>query len=262
MTHQLVVRGGAVVDGTGAPAREADVAVDDGRIVAIGEVADRGEVEIDADGLLVTPGWVDIHTHYDGQATWDPMLSPSCWHGVTTVVMGNCGVGFAPVAPDRREWLVALMEGVEDIPGTALHEGIRWAWESVPEYLDALESMPRALDVAAQVPHGALRGYVMGDRGADHNEGPTAEEITRMGRLAREGIAAGALGFTTSRTVNHKSSDGRHTPSLTATRDELVGIAREIGAGGRGVIEAVADFVDLEEEFGLLRAMVEASGRP
>jgi N-acyl-D-aspartate/D-glutamate deacylase len=262
MTHQLVVRGGAVVDGTGAPAREADIAVDGGRIVAVGAVADRGEVEIDAGGLLVTPGWVDIHTHYDGQATWDPMLSPSCWHGVTTVVMGNCGVGFAPVAPDKREWLVALMEGVEDIPGTALHEGIRWAWESVPEYLDALESMPRALDVAAQVPHGALRGYVMGDRGADHDEVPTPEEIARMGRLAREGIAAGALGFTTSRTVNHKSSDGRHTPSLTATREELVGIAREIGAGGRGVIEAVADFVDLEAEFGLLREMVEASGRP
>jgi N-acyl-D-aspartate/D-glutamate deacylase len=262
MTHQLVVRGGAVVDGTGAPAREADIAVDGGRIVAVGAVAERGEVEIDAGGRLVTPGWVDIHTHYDGQATWDPMLSPSCWHGVTTVVMGNCGVGFAPVAPDKREWLVALMEGVEDIPGTALHEGIRWAWESVPEYLDALASMPRALDVAAQVPHGALRGYVMGDRGADHSEVPTPEEIARMGRLAREGIAAGALGFTTSRTVNHKSSDGRHTPSLTATRDELVGIAREIGAGGRGVIEAVADFVDLEAEFGLLREMVEASGRP
>ena len=262
MTHQLVIKGGVVVDGTGAPAREADVAVDGGRIVAVGAVADRGEVEIDAGGRLVTPGWVDIHTHYDGQATWDPMLSPSCWHGVTTVVMGNCGVGFAPVAPDKREWLVALMEGVEDIPGTALHEGIRWAWESVPEYLDALESMPRVLDVAAQVPHGALRGYVMGDRGADHNEVPTAEEIVRMGRLAREGIAAGALGFTTSRTVNHKSSDGRHTPSLTATRDELVGIAREIGAGGRGVIEAVADFTDLDAEFGLLLAMVEASGRP
>jgi N-acyl-D-aspartate/D-glutamate deacylase len=262
MTHQLVVRGGAVVDGTGAPAREADIAVDGGRIVAVGAVADRGEVEIDAGGRLVTPGWVDIHTHYDGQATWDPMLSPSCWHGVTTVVMGNCGVGFAPVAPDKREWLVALMEGVVEFPGTALHEGIRWAWESVPEYLDALESMPRALDVAAQVPHGALRGYVMGDRGADHDEVPTPEEIARMGRLAREGIAAGALGFTTSRTVNHKSSDGRHTPSLTATREELVGIAREIGAGGRGVIEAVADFVDLEAEFGLLREMVEASGRP
>jgi N-acyl-D-aspartate/D-glutamate deacylase len=262
MTHQLVIRGGAVVDGTGAPAREADIAVDGGHIVAVGAVADGGEVEIDAAGRLVTPGWVDIHTHYDGQATWDPMLSPSCWHGVTTVVMGNCGVGFAPVAPDKREWLVALMEGVEDIPGTALHEGIRWAWESMPEYLDALESMPRALDVGAQVPHGALRGYVMGDRGADHDEIPTADEIAQMGRLARDGIAAGALGFTTSRTVNHKSSDGRHTPSLTATRDELVGIAREIGAGGRGVIEAVADFVDLEEEFGLLLAMVEASGRP
>ena len=262
MGHQLVVRGGAVVDGTGGPARDGDVAVDGGRITAIGAVPDRGEVEIDAAGRLVAPGWVDVHTHYDGQATWDPMLSPSCWHGVTTAVMGNCGVGFAPVAPDRREWLVALMEGVEDIPGTALHEGIRWAWESVPEYLDALAAMPRALDVAAQVPHGALRGYVMGDRGADHSEVPTADEISRMGRLAREGIAAGALGFTTSRTVNHRSSDGRHTPSLTATRDELVGIAREIGAGGRGVMEAVADFEDVEAEFALLLDMVRESGRP
>jgi N-acyl-D-aspartate/D-glutamate deacylase len=161
MAHQLVIRGGVVVDGTGEPAREADVAVDGGRITAIGAVDGAGDVEIDAAGRLITPGWVDIHTHYDGQATWDPMLSPSCWHGVTTVVMGNCGVGFAPVAPDKREWLVALMEGVEDIPGTALHEGIRWAWESVPEYLDALDSMPRALDVGAQVPHGALRGYVI-----------------------------------------------------------------------------------------------------
>ena len=262
MAHQLVIRGGAVVDGTGSAPREADLSVDDGVITAIGKVEDRGETEIDARGRLVTPGWVDIHTHYDGQVTWDPLLSPSCWHGVTTVVMGNCGVGFAPVAPDRHEWLVALMEGVEDIPGTALHEGIQWGWESIPEYLDSIDGSPLGMDVAAQVPHGALRGYVMGDRGADHAEIPTPEEIFRMGRLAREGIAAGALGFTTSRTVNHKSADGRHTPSLTATRDELVGIAAEIGAGGLGVLQAVADFVDVEAEFQLLVDMVEASGRP
>ena len=262
MAHQLVIRGGAVVDGTGSAARESDVAIDDGVITAIGKVADKGETEVDAAGRLVTPGWVDIHTHYDGQVTWDPLLSPSCWHGVTTVVMGNCGVGFAPVAPDRHEWLVALMEGVEDIPGTALHEGIQWGWESVPQYLESIDGRPLGMDVAAQVPHGALRGYVMGDRGADHAETPTRDEIRRMGRLAREGIAAGALGFTTSRTVNHKSADGRHTPSLTATRDELVGIAAEIGAGGLGVLQTVADFVDVEAEFQLLVDMVEASGRP
>ncbi len=262
MAHQMVIRGGTVVDGTGAAPRRADVAIDDGLISAVGTVTEPGATEIDASGRLVTPGWVDIHTHYDGQVTWDPMLSPSCWHGVTTVVMGNCGVGFAPVAPDRHEWLVALMEGVEDIPGTALHEGIRWAWESIPQYLDALEKTSLALDVAAQVPHGALRGYVMGERGADHTQAPTAEEIAQMGRLAREAIAAGALGFTTSRTVNHKSADGRHTPSLTATRDELVGIAAEIGTGGAGVLQAVADFVDVDAEFELLLDMVRASGRP
>jgi N-acyl-D-aspartate/D-glutamate deacylase len=262
MSHQLVIRGGTVVDGTGTEPRVADVAIDDGIITAVGVVDGRGEAEIDAADRLVAPGWVDVHTHYDGQVTWDPTLSPSCWHGVTTVVMGNCGVGFAPVAPDRHEWLVALMEGVEDIPGTALHEGIQWKWESIPEYLDAIDAKPLGMDVAAQVPHGALRGYVMGDRGADHSEVPTAEEIRAMGRLAREGIAAGAMGFTTSRTVNHKSADGRHTPSLTATYAELVGIATEIGFGGQGVLQAVADFVDVDAEFELLLDMVKASGRP
>ena len=262
MAHELVIRGGTVVDGTGAAPREADVAVDGGRITAIGQVSEHGEREIDARGRLVTPGWVDIHTHYDGQVTWDPTLSPSCWHGVTTVVMGNCGVGFAPVAPDRHEWLVALMEGVEDIPGTALHEGIKWEWESIPQYLDAIEGHSLGMDVAAQVPHSALRGYVMGDRGADHTEVPTPDEIRAMGRLAREAIAAGALGFTTSRTINHKSVDGRHTPSLTATYAELVGIATEIGYGGRGVMQAVADFVDVDAEFALLLGMVKASHRP
>jgi N-acyl-D-aspartate/D-glutamate deacylase len=260
--HDAIVRGGMVVDGTGGAARRADVAVDGGVISEVGDVRGRGTTEIDAADLLVTPGWVDVHTHYDGQATWDPYLSPSCWQGVTTVVMGNCGVGFAPVAPDKHDWLVALMEGVEDIPGTALSEGIQWAWESFPEYLDALESMPRALDIGAQVPHTALRGYVMGDRGADHDEIPTAEEIARMGALARDGINAGALGFTTSRTVNHRSSDGRLTPSLTATADELLGIARAVGTTGRGVFEAVADFVDVDREFALLRSMAEVSGRP
>ncbi|MET1040996.1 MAG: amidohydrolase family protein [Acidimicrobiales bacterium] len=260
--HDLVVRGGTVVDGTGAKRRAADVAVDDRRITAVGDVAGGGREELDAAGLLVTPGWVDVHTHYDGQVTWDPLLTPSSWQGVTTVVMGNCGVGFAPVKPDRHDWLIALMEGVEDIPGTALAEGISWGWESFPEYLDVLDGLPHAMDVAAQVPHGALRGYVMGDRGAEHTEVPTADEIETMGRLAADGVRAGALGFTTSRTVNHRSSDGRPTPSLTATADELLGIARGVGATGMGVLQLVADLVDLDGEFALVRAMAEVSGRP
>jgi N-acyl-D-aspartate/D-glutamate deacylase len=260
--HDLVVRGGTVVDGTGADRRDADVAVDGGRITAVGDVPGSGREELDADGLLVTPGWVDVHTHYDGQVTWDPLLTPSSWQGVTSIVMGNCGVGFAPVRPDRHDWLIALMEGVEDIPGTALAEGITWGWESFPEYLDVIEAIPHAVDVAAQVPHGALRGYVMGDRGADHEEVPTAEEIEAMGRLAGEGIVAGALGFTTSRTVNHRSTDGRPTPSLTATADELLGIARGVGATGAGVLQLVADLVELESEFALIRSMAEVSGRP
>ena len=260
--HDLVVRGGTVVDGTGAERGAADVAVDDGRITAVGDVAAGGREELDATGLLVTPGWVDVHTHYDGQVTWDPLLTPSSWQGVTTVVMGNCGVGFAPVRPDRHDWLIALMEGVEDIPGTALAEGISWGWESFPEYLDVLDGLPHAMDVAAQVPHGALRGYVMGDRGAEHTEVPTADEIETMGRLAADGVRAGALGFTTSRTVNHRSSDGRPTPSLTATAEELLGIARGVGATGMGVLQLVADLVDLDGEFALVRAMAEVSGRP
>ena len=260
--HDLVIRGGSVVDGSGVAARHADVAVDDGVISAVGTVAGRGREELDAGGLVVAPGWVDVHTHYDGQVTWDPYLTPSSWHGVTTVVMGNCGVGFAPVHPDRHDWLIELMEGVEDIPGTALHEGISWGWESLPEYLDVVGGLPHAIDVGAQVPHGALRGYVMGDRGADHTEIPTPHEIARMGALAAEGIEAGALGFSTSRTVAHRSADGRHTPSLTATTDELLGIARAIGATGKGVFEVVADLVDLDAEFSILRAMSEVSGRP
>ena len=260
--HDVVIRGGVVVDGTGAPGRAADVAIDDGGITHVGEVHASGREEIDADGLLVTPGWVDVHTHYDGQVTWDPLLTPSSWQGVTTVVMGNCGVGFAPVRPDRHDWLIRLMEGVEDIPGTALHEGITWGWESFPEYLDVIDSTPHAIDVGAQVPHAALRAYVMGDRGADHAEVPTDAEIATMGRLAAEAIEAGALGFSTSRTTAHRSSDGSPTPSLTATADELLGIARAIGETKRGVFEIIADLVDLDGEFALMRAMAEVSGRP
>jgi N-acyl-D-aspartate/D-glutamate deacylase len=258
----LIIRRGEVVDGTGAEARTADIGIADGRIVEVGRVSGATRRVVDADGLLVTPGWVDVHTHYDGQATWDDLLSPSCWHGVTTVVMGNCGVGFAPVRPGSHDYLIKLMEGVEDIPGTALAEGIDWRWQSFPEYLDALAARPRALDVGAQVPHGALRFYVMGERGADHTEVPRDEEIARMGQLVREAVEAGALGFTTSRTKNHRTSDGRFTPSLTAPPKELIGISAELGKSGQGVFEIVSDFVGGAEEWQLFREMVRVSGRP
>jgi N-acyl-D-aspartate/D-glutamate deacylase len=258
----LLVRGGMVIDGTGAPRAAADVGIRGGRIAAVGRIDEPARRTLDADGLWVTPGWVDVHTHYDGQVTWDSLLTPSCWHGVTTVVMGNCGVGFAPVRPGSHEYLIKLMEGVEDIPGTALAEGIRWEWESFPEYLDAVERTPHALDIGAQVPHAALRFYVMGERGADHEERPTPDEIDAMGRLVREAVRAGALGFTTSRTRNHRASDGRFTPSLTATADELVGISRRFGEAGAGVFEIVTDFPDPEAEWKLLCEMVSASGRP
>lgn len=260
--HDLVVRNGTVIDGTGLPRFAADIAVDSGIITEIGEVATPGRTELDATGLLVTPGWVDIHTHYDGQVSWDPYLTPSSWQGVTTAVMGNCGVGFAPVAPDRHGWLIEVMEGIEDIPGTALHEGITWGWETFPEYLDIIDSSPHAIDFAAQIGHAALRGYVMGDRGADHAERATPEEIQRMGIIAADAIRAGAIGFSTSRTVAHRSADGRHTPSLTASREELVGIARAIGETEMGVLEIVADLFDLDAEFALIREMAEVSGRP
>ncbi|MBU3700847.1 MAG: amidohydrolase family protein [Acidimicrobiia bacterium] len=259
--HDLVIRNGTVIDGTGGPARPAEIAVDDGAITVVGRVDGTGTTELDATGLLVTPGWVDIHTHYDGQVTWDETLGPSSWQGVTTVVMGNCGVGFAPVTADRRDWLIQVMEGIEDIPGTALHEGITWSWETYPQYLDAIDT-PHAIDFGAMVPHGAVRGYVMGDRGADHAEVPTAAEIERMGAIVAEGVAAGALGFSTSRTVAHRAADGRHTPTLTAGHDELLGIAAAMGATGRGTIGIVADLFDLDAEWPLVRGMAEVSGRP
>ena len=190
--YDLIIRNGTVIDGTGADRKVADIAIANGRIMKVGEVLEHAESEIDAKGKLVAPGWVDIHTHYDGQATWDPILAPSSWHGVTTVVMGNCGVGFAPVKPNDRDFLIELMEGVEDIPGAALSEGINWQWESFPEYLDALESFPRAIDVATQVPHGAIRAYVMGER-CNTDYAPTEDEVAQMAELVREGVAALSL---------------------------------------------------------------------
>jgi N-acyl-D-aspartate/D-glutamate deacylase len=263
----LVVRGGTVVDGTGQPGFEADVAVKDGRIAAVGKVAGSGAEEIDAKGQLVAPGFVDIHTHYDGQATWDELLTPSCWHGVTTVVMGNCGVGFAPVAPDRHDWLIGLMEGVEDIPGAALSAGIEWGWESFPEFLDTLAHRSHVLDLGTQVPHGAVRGYVMGERGA-RNEPATAEDIEAMAAIVRAGIEAGALGFSTSRTLAHRAIDGEPVPGTFAAEDELFGIGRVLGELGTGVFELAPagalgeDLAAPEREMDWMRRLSAAIGRP
>jgi N-acyl-D-aspartate/D-glutamate deacylase len=260
----LVIRNGTVIDGSGAPRRVADVAIQDGRIAAVGDSSSPklgpAKRDIEADGLIVAPGFVDIHTHYDGQATWDPFVTPSSWHGVTTTVFGNCGVGFAPVRPGKADYLINLMEGVEDIPGTVLAEGVKFDWESFPDYLDALEAMPRAVDVAAQLPHGALRFYVMGDRGANHEETPGEREIEEMARITEEALRAGAMGFTTSRTTKHKARDGRFTPSLSAREAELLGIAQGIKRAGRGVIEVNSDFGP--GEFEALEAAAMLAGRP
>jgi N-acyl-D-aspartate/D-glutamate deacylase len=240
--HDLVIRNGKIVDGTGKPAFIGDIAIDGGKITSVGGKAGAGRREIDATGLLVTPGFVDIHTHYDGQVTWDPYLTPSSWHGVTTLVMGNCGVGFAPVEPGKEEFLIGLMEGVEDIPGTALAEGIKWGWESFPEYMDAVEKMKRAVDVGVQVPHGSVRAYVMGERGA-HNEAATPEDIEKMAAVVRDGIRAGALGFTTSRTMLHRAKNKELVPGTFAGEDELLGIGRALGQAGHGVFEMASDMV-------------------
>jgi N-acyl-D-aspartate/D-glutamate deacylase len=260
--HDLVIRGGTVVDGSGRPPRTADVAIDDGRIAEIGDNVGATRRQLNADGLLVTPGWVDIHSHYDGQSLWDPLLETSAAHGVTTVVMGNCGVGFAPVRSQDRAWTIALMEGVEDIPAAVLDEGLSWGWESFPEYLDALEASPHAIGIAAQVPHAPLRVFAMGERGIDHAEEPTDEEIRVMGRLAAESIEAGALGFSTSRSRNHKASDGRITPTFSAGDAELLGIAEAIGRTGKGVFEINVENTDVEDELRLMRRICEVSGRP
>ena len=259
--HDMVIRGGTVVDGTGRAPFVGDVAIDGGLISAVGTVTQPGREEIDATGHLVTPGFVDIHTHYDGQATWDGEMGPSAWHGVTSVVMGNCGVGFAPAKPDKHQWLIGLMEGVEDIPGTALAEGMTWNWETFPEYLDALETMPRTIDVGTHVPHGAVRAYVMGERGAN-NEAPTEHEIAQMSRIVEEGLRAGALGFSTSRTILHKSIDGVLVPGTTATKEELIGIGRAMGRVGYGVFEIASDLKREWDEFGWMGALSKETGMP
>ena len=254
--HDLVIRAALVVDGTGGPSHTADVAVDAGVISTIGEVDDPGRTELDGRGLVLAPGWVDIHTHYDGQVTWDPDLTPSSWHGVTTVVMGNCGVGFAPVRRDAHDFLIELMEGVEDIPGSALHEGMDWQWETFPEYLDALERMPRSVDVAAQLPHAALRAFVMGDRAHDE---ATPEDIAAMAALTEEAMSAGAVGFTTSRTILHRSKHGL-VPGTSAPPDELLAISDAMGRAGRGVFQLVSDQAGTAEEIDWLTEVARRTG--
>src|SRR3954454_9852329 len=267
----LVIRNATIVDGTGQPGTQGDVAITGETITAVGPHLDeQGRREIDADGLMVTPGFVDIHTHYDGQVTWDGVIAPSSLHGVTSIVMGNCGVGFAPARPtaEQHDWLIGLLEGVEDIPGTALAEGLPWDWESFTDYLDALGRRQYAIDIGAQVAHAPLRAYVMGERGADPNQPPSVDELTEMARLTRQGIDAGALGFTTSRTYLHRTAAGEPLGTRYSTADELTAIASALSDAGRGVLQMISDaylspdsdFVS--EEFALMRALAESTRRP
>ncbi len=268
MRADLVIRNGTLADGTGGPLRRADIAVTGQRISEVGHDLARGRQELDAEGLLVTPGFVDPHTHYDGQATWDPLLAPSSHHGVTTVAMGNCGVGFAPVEPDRHDWLIATMEGVEDIPGTALHEGLRWDWESFPEYLDALERQARTIDVGTHLPHAALRSYVMGERGADLDQHPDADELDSMAELLAEALDAGALGVTTSRTDRHRTSTGENLGTLRAREPELMALASTLRSSGTGVFQFLSDSYRTTDddfarsEFALVTEFARSSRRP
>ena len=257
----LIIRGGTLVDGTGAAPVVGDIGVQGDRIVAVGKVEGKARREIDATGLVITPGWVDIHTHYDGQATWDAVMAPSSWHGVTTAIMGNCGVGFAPVRPGQQDFLIQLMEGVEDIPGAALAEGIDWKWETFPEYLDALEAKPRTIDVGVHVPHGSVRAYVLGDR-CNTDYQPDAGEIAEMAGLVREGVAAGALGFSTSRTLLHKDIHGIHVPGTFAGSDEMLALGLSMKGLAHGVFEMVSDNLGDDDEWAWVKGFVEETGLP
>jgi N-acyl-D-amino-acid deacylase len=259
--HDLIIRGGTIVDGTGATPFIGDIAIDGDRITAVGKVEGPARREIDATGQIVTPGWVDIHTHYDGQATWDPLMGPSSWHGVTTAIMGNCGVGFAPVKPDEHEFLIELMEGVEDIPGSALAEGIDWTWESFPEYLDALEAKKRTIDVGVHVPHASVRAYVLGKRCNTDYE-PNAEEIGQMAALVREGVEAGALGFSTSRTLLHKDLKGVHMPGTFAGSDEMLALGLSMKGLKHGVFEMVSDHLGDDDEWMWVKGFAHETNLP
>lgn len=258
--HDLVIQGGMVIDGTGAPARRADVAIDAGIITAVGNNLAEAAETIDASGLLVTPGWVDIHSHYDGQATWDNQLTPAPWNGVTTVVMGNCGVGFAPVHADQHDFLIQLMEGVEDIPGSALAAGINWQWETFEQYLDALDAHSYAIDIGTQVPHGPVRAYVMGEAGAN-NEPANADHIDAMAAIVKSGLTAGALGFSTSRTMLHRAKNGELVPGTNASSDEVLGIGRMLGEVGHGVFQVSGDYVPEDKELGWMKQLTRETGR-
>lgn len=263
----LIIRNGEIVDGTGAAKQHGDVAVKDGRIAEVGTISGTARRTLDAEGAVVTPGFVDIHTHYDGQVSWDSLLAPSSTNGVTSIAMGNCGVGFAPAKPDKHGFLIALLEGVEDIPGTALAEGLTWDWESFPDYLNALDRRRYTMDVAAHIPHAALRAYVMGDRGGDHTAVPSDAEIARMEQLTYEALEAGAVGFSTSRTYVHRSRSGENIGTLTASQSELLGIAAALKRSGKGVIQLISDaYLTPDDEFAgrelaLIRALAKTTGR-
>lgn len=259
--HDTVIRGGTIVDGTGKQAFTGDIAIDGDRITEVGGKAGPAHRDIEAECKIVTPGWVDVHTHYDGQATWDSELAPSSWHGVTTILFGNCGVGFAPVRPEHQSSLIGLMEAVEEIPGITLSEGLKWDWESFPQYLDALDRMPRAIDVAAQVPHHPLRVYVMGDR-AINREKATADDIDQMRRLTREALDAGAFGFTTSRTNSHKTPTGEMVPGRYSEVQELLGIGSAFKGLRHGAFGVNSDFDIETEELGWMTQLSQDTGRP
>ncbi len=265
VARKVLIRGGTVIDGTGGEPFDADVEIVDGAIGQVGKVAESGHEVIDAEGCIVTPGFVDVHTHYDGQVTWSNSLAPSSWHGVTTAVLGNCGVGFAPCHPHHRDMLIHLMEGIEDIPEIVLNKGLPWNWRTFPEYLDALDARHFDIDIAAQLPHAALRVYVMGERGA-HREASTTDDREAMAWLAAEAVRAGAIGFSSSRTLAHKTAEGEATPTLDASEEELMAIACAIGSTGKGVLQFVTDISEHpltgEAEFGMLRRLVQRSGRP